>query len=71
MKHGKKGLIEVYKNEIKLVLTYAKKLIDSYPGKWLLTADHGVRIGEKGRFGQCRINVKEVYEVPWMVIDSV
>jgi len=71
MEHGKQGLIGVYKNEIRLVLTYAKKLIDSYPGKWILTADHGVRVGEKGRFGQCHIDVKEVREVPWMVIDSV
>jgi len=71
MEHGKQGLIDVYKNEIRLVLTHAKKLIDAYPGKWLLTADHGVRVGEKGRFGQCHIDVKEVREVPWMVIDSV
>ena len=71
MENGKKGLKEVYKNEIRLVLTYVKKLIDSHQGKWVLTADHGVRVGEKGRFGQCHVDVKEVREVPWMVIDNV
>jgi len=68
--HGKKGLIIVYKNEIRGVLTYVKKLIDSYPGKWIITADHGVTVGERGRYGQCHIDIKEVREVPWLELDN-
>jgi len=69
MKYGKQGLIDVYKNELRNVLTYVKHLINSNKGKWIITADHGVRVGEKGRFGQCHVNVKEVYEVPWLEIN--
>lgn len=69
MKFGKHGVIEAYKNEIRLVLYHVQKLIIAYPGNWVLTADHGVTVGERGRFGHCRVNKKEVYEVPWLEIE--
>jgi len=65
---GKDGVIEVYKNEIKLGLEYVTKAMKESKGKWLITADHGVTVGEKGRFGLCYINTKEVREVPWLEV---
>jgi len=67
-KFGKEGVIEVYKNEIKLGLSYVVDLMEKTKGKWLITADHGVTVGEKGRFGLCYIDTKEVREVPWLEV---
>lgn len=69
-KHGKKGIIDVYKNEIKLGLYYVVDLMEKVEGKWLITADHGVRLGERGNFGECHVDVKEVREVPWLEVTN-
>jgi len=67
-KYGKEGVIEVYKNEIKMVLSYVVDLMNKTNGKWLITADHGVMLGERGNFGECYADVKEVREVPWLEV---
>ena len=67
-KYGKEGVIEAYKNEIKMGLSYIVALMEKTKGKWLITADHGVTVGEKGRFGLCYIDTKEVREVPWLEV---
>jgi hypothetical protein len=66
--YGRKGVIEVFKNEIKLVLPYVKTLIDTCPGTWLIMGDHGTRLGEWGRYGHGGRRIKAVTEVPWLEI---
>jgi hypothetical protein len=70
-KNGKDGIIEVYKNEIGLVLDNLKMLIDSISGNWLITADHGERIANFWRFNSFEHGGRrdrEVIEVPWFEI---
>ena len=70
-KHGKKGMKEIYKLEVELVLKYVKMLVESISGKWIITADHGERIcsfwdhySHNGRHDRA------VTEVPYLVIDT-
>ena len=70
-KSGRKGIIEVYKNEINLVLENIKILIDSISGNWLITSDHGERLANYWRwnsFDHGGPRDKEVIEVPWFEI---
>ena len=63
---GWNGIKEIYKNEIRLVLNHVKILTDSISANFLITADHGERLGEhlfRNRHGGKRD--KEVIEVPW------
>lgn len=70
-KKGRQGIIEVYKNEIGLVLETLKMLVDSISGNWLITADHGERIANFWRFNSFEHGGRrdrEVIEVPWFEI---
>ena len=68
-KNGWNGIKNVYKNEIRLVLEHVKMLTDSISANFLITADHGERLGEhlfRDRHGGKRDKV--VIEVPWFKV---
>jgi len=79
-KHGRKGFIKGYKEDLFLVLKYVKDLIERYPNKkFVITADHGEMLGEKGNYGhfnahrnlrqiKSEIERKVLREVPWLEI---
>ena len=68
---GRNAIKKVYMNEIKLVLEHVKMLIDSINGKWLITADHGERLGERhGWYGHIGPRDKWVTEVPFFYIEN-
>jgi hypothetical protein len=65
---GKEGIIEGYTEDLKLVLGYVKQLMDKHPKKkFIITSDHGERLGEKGNYGHHHTGEydKEIIEVPW------
>ena len=68
IEHGTEGIIEAYKNEIRLGLTCILDAMKQTKGKWVITADHGVTVGERGMFGLCHIDTKEIREVPWLEV---
>jgi hypothetical protein len=76
-------LIEVYIENLEIVLEYAYRLSDKMEGKTVLTADHGEMLGEnkhllvsdmrglEQNFGHGRnIYTEELRQVPWIVLDS-
>ena len=74
--HGKQGVIQAYKDDIILGLEYVKMAMKKSPGKWVITADHGMTVTEKD-YGLCGNdlgykklpNIKELVEtVPWMEV---
>jgi len=72
LKHGWEGVKKGYTEDLKLVLPYVKKLIDSYPDKTIVvTSDHGELLGEHGKFGhEGNKRYKEIIEVPWFVVNG-
>lgn len=72
IKHGRKGIIKGYTEDLKLALNYVKRIANMYPKKKILiTADHGERLGEKGRYGHGGDRrPRELVEVPWFEIDN-
>jgi hypothetical protein len=62
---------KAYIGNLKLVLKYVKELIPHLKGKIVVTADHGETLGEKGIFSHPEfVYVKELVEVPWLVIEK-
>ena len=66
--HGWDGVKSVYKNEILLDLEYVKMLTESISARWVITADHGERLGEKGWYSHGGKRDREMIEVPWFEI---
>lgn len=67
--HGRKGMIQAYTQELKLGLKYVNMLVEAIDGYWLITADHGEQLGERGKYGHPAGNrVREQLEVPWFEI---
>jgi len=71
LKYGKKGIILGYVQDLKLVLTYCKQIIDAYPNKKIIiTADHGERLGEKGRYSHGGKRDRLIKEIPWFEVKN-
>jgi len=69
LKYGKEGLRKGYREDLKMMLNYAKKIVDKFPNKKVvITSDHGERLGEGGDFGHSGQHDKVVIEVPWFEI---
>jgi len=63
---GTEGMIQEYEKNLRLVMLYAKKIMDKYPKKKIaITADHGDMLGEHNRFGHGWSWYKEKRYVPW------
>ena len=62
---------KAYKDNLKLVLSEVKKLVEELDGKIVISADHGECLGEKFLTAHPpRIYVKELVEVPWLIIEK-
>lgn len=62
---------KAYEDNLKLVLEEVKKLIEKLDGKIVITSDHGECFGEKFIFEHpAGIYIKELVEVPWLVIEK-
>jgi hypothetical protein len=69
-----------YKNNLKMVLPFVKRLVDILPGKTVVSSDHGNLIAERvhcilypfREFGHpCGLyNIKQIVEVPWLIIEK-
>ena len=60
-----------YQDNLKLVLNEVKKLVENLDGKIVITADHGECFGEKFIFEHpAGIYIKELVEIPWLVIEK-
>ncbi len=71
---------EAYKNNLKIVLPFVKKLVDNLSGKIIVTSDHGELMGEKvphflypfKEYGHpCGLyNMEDLVKVPWLIIEK-
>lgn len=62
---------KAYKDNLKLVLDNVTNLVEKLDGKIVITADHGELFGEKKLYFHPRgIYIKELIEVPWLIIDK-
>jgi hypothetical protein len=64
-------LIELYNENLDIVLEYAKKLVNNLDGKSVITSDHGELLGDKlfgrKRYGHSRYHMSELRRVPWFI----
>lgn len=75
---SKDELVEVYAENIQIVLEYVDKLISELDGKTVVTSDHGELLGDGRRIHGVHtswqhppnIHVRELRLVPWLVVDS-
>ena len=74
-----KKAIGAYKDNIRLVLPYVQKLVDTLPGKTVITADHGEALGERLHYlfpmkfyGHPipGLRMECLVKVPWLIIDK-
>lgn len=70
-KFGIDVLRQAYEENLRIVLSYAAKLVQHLKGKIVVTADHGELLGEKGLYGHppCK-RFPELIEVPWLEIEK-
>jgi hypothetical protein len=70
-KISKETIIQLYKENLIIVLKEVEKLIENLGGRIIITADHGEAFGEKFIWEHVsEIHIKELLEVPWLVIDK-
>ena len=64
---GEDKIREAYRNNLRLVLEYVEKLIESIDNrkKIIITADHGELLGENGKWGHPHDGPELLREVPW------
>jgi len=73
IKYGWDGIRRGYQEDLKLVLNEVKHIIERYSPnkKIIITADHGMRLGERGNYWYGKRRFKEVIEVPWFEISNI
>jgi len=69
LKEGRSGIIKGYCEDLIMMMNKCKTLIEQYPEKsFVITADHGERLGEYGRYSHGGRRDKLIKEVPWYEI---
>jgi len=69
LKYGKEGVRKGYREDLKKMFSYIKKIVDRFPDKKIaVTSDHGERLGDGGDFGHSGQRDKVIIEVPWYEI---
>lgn len=70
-------LEQVYRENLRIVLPKVLELLDAFPGKTVVTADHGELLGERvypipyREYGHPKkMYVPELTEVPWLVYEN-
>jgi len=82
-KYGRSGLIEAYKENLRIVLNYVAKLCKRFPGKNIvITSDHGELLGEDGAYEHPNGPIDKIFnnlfpkrkkilqEVPWLKVNT-
>lgn len=69
-KYGNNALRYLYKKNLEIVLEHLKRLVDTISVNWLITSDHGERLGENLAYIHGGPRDKEVIEVPWLFIQN-
>ena len=60
-----------YEENLRLVLDYARRLVDEVTGRVVITADHGELFGEYGLYAHPHgVYVPELVTVPWMELQG-
>ena len=68
-KYGRQGIINGYINDLALVLSYIKRIVEKNPDKKIvITSDHGEMLGERGKYSHGGKRTKYIKEVPWFEI---
>lgn len=81
LERGELALEEVwaaYRKNLELVLPHVKKLLDTLPGKTVVTADHGNLFGERVHFlypfrvygHPAELHVRELVLIPWLIVNE-
>lgn len=67
---GDDFLRNVYKNNLRYVLKYVKRLVEISSRKTVVTADHGELLGERGEYDHPHDmhSVSELKVIPWLII---
>jgi hypothetical protein len=67
---GRRGLRQAYQANLEAVLKEVIGLVESLPGRIVITADHGERLGELGNYShRAGSSSRYLRQVPWLVID--
>lgn len=70
-KVGKSGLRQAYAENLRLVLRYAANLVQNLSGEVMITADHGERLGERGRYSHhAGLSDPLLLLVPWFKVEK-
>jgi len=81
--YGKNGLIEAYKENLRIVLDYVAKLCRKLFGKIVITSDHGELLGEEGAYEHPNGPIDKIFnnlfskrkkilqEVPWLKVEDL
>src|SRR5208282_6201448 len=71
------NVMSAYRENLRIVLSYAAKLVEKLPGRTIITSDHGETFGERPEvlypfkvFGHPRLHVKPLVVVPWLIIEG-
>jgi hypothetical protein len=71
LKYGREGILKGYREDLKTMLNYTKKIVDKFPEKRVaITSDHGERLGEGGDYGHSGQRDNVIIEVPWLEIPA-
>jgi len=70
-KEGWKGIREVYTRNLVYALSSIAELIKETDLHYVITSDHGERLGEWGRYGHGGIRDRIVTEIPWFTPQGV
>jgi len=62
-------LRRAYRDNLRLVLSVVKDLLESLSGKIIVTSDHGELLGEDNLFFHDFINHPLIFQVPWLEIN--
>lgn len=67
-------LIEIYIENLNIVLNEVDNMLGELNGKTVITSDHGELLGERlfgrKRYGHGRYHTEELRRVPWFIVDS-
>ena len=70
-KNGKIGLQQAYIQNLRVVLRYVANLVQNLSGIIIITADHGERLGEWGRYSHWDgISDPFLLEIPWFRVEK-
>jgi hypothetical protein len=65
--------LKLYEENLKIVLSWVKKLVEKLPGKKVITTDHSELFGERFLifkvYGHPKVQIPFLTKVPWLIIE--